>query len=47
MFSPGLIDYEYALFFVLQELYRLYDLVGHPVIKTLRELGIPEQSRVW
>ncbi|KAH9952662.1 CHAT domain-containing protein [Russula dissimulans] len=36
--------YERALRFVLQE---LYNLVGRPVIEKLRELGIPEQSRVW
>ncbi|KAH9952665.1 CHAT domain-containing protein [Russula dissimulans] len=36
--------YEDALRFVLQELYKL---VGRPVIGKLRELGIPEQSRVW
>ncbi|KAH9952650.1 CHAT domain-containing protein [Russula dissimulans] len=43
-FSLGSIDYEYVLCFVLQE---LYNLVGRPVIEKLRELGIPEQSRVW
>jgi CHAT domain-containing protein len=36
--------YDDALRFVLQELYKL---VGRPVIGKLRELGIPEQSRVW
>ncbi|KAH9956730.1 CHAT domain-containing protein [Russula dissimulans] len=36
--------YEDALRFVLQELYKF---VGRPVIGKLRELGIPEQSRVW
>ncbi|KAH9952668.1 CHAT domain-containing protein [Russula dissimulans] len=43
-FSLDSIDYERALRFVLQE---LYNLVGRPVIEKLRELGIPEQSRVW
>ncbi|KAH9952647.1 CHAT domain-containing protein [Russula dissimulans] len=43
-FSPGSIDYERALRFVLHE---LYELVGRPVIEKLRELGISEQSRVW
>ncbi|KAH9952663.1 CHAT domain-containing protein [Russula dissimulans] len=43
-FSLGSIDYEYVLCFVLHE---LYNLVGRPVIEKLRELGIPEQSRVW
>ena len=36
--------YEGALRAVLKE---LYELVGRPVIKTLNELKIPEQSRVW
>jgi CHAT domain-containing protein len=36
--------YQRSLRFVLQE---LYELVGRPVIETLRRLGIPEQSRVW
>ncbi|KAH9979698.1 CHAT domain-containing protein [Russula compacta] len=37
-------EYEDALEEVLKH---LYDLVGHPVIQRLRELKIPEQSRVW
>ena len=37
-------EYEDALEEVLKH---LYDLVGHPVIERLRELNIPEQSRVW
>ncbi|KAH9055403.1 hypothetical protein EDB87DRAFT_1688265 [Lactarius vividus] len=37
-------EYELALGFVLSE---LYQLVGKPVIQRLRELGIPEQSRIW
>ena len=37
-------EYEDALGYVLQQ---LYDLVGRPVIKRLRKLNVPEQSRVW
>ena len=37
-------EYQDALSFVLKT---LYDLVGAPVIKKLRVLGVPEQSRVW
>ena len=37
-------EYEDALEEVLKH---LYDLVGSPVIERLRELKIPEQSRVW
>ncbi|KAI9444059.1 hypothetical protein H4582DRAFT_2071655 [Lactarius indigo] len=37
-------EYELALDFVLSE---LYQLVGRPIIRRLRELGIPEQSRIW
>jgi CHAT domain-containing protein len=37
-------EYEDALSFVLQ---MLYDLVGRPVIQRLRELNVPEQSRIW
>ncbi|KAH9970657.1 CHAT domain-containing protein [Russula compacta] len=37
-------EYKDALHYVLE---RLYDLVGRPVIQRLRELNIPEQSRVW
>jgi CHAT domain-containing protein len=36
--------YNSILRWVLRE---LHELVGQPVIKKLRELGIPEQSRVW
>ncbi|KAH9956709.1 CHAT domain-containing protein [Russula dissimulans] len=44
IYSLGSVAYDRALRFVLQE---LYELVGRPVIEKLRELGIPEQSRVW
>jgi CHAT domain-containing protein len=37
-------EYEYALCSVLKG---LYELVGEPVIKRLRVLGVPEQSRIW
>ena len=37
-------EYEDALQSVLKE---LYELVGRPVIKRLKELNVPEQSRVW
>ncbi|KAI9438181.1 CHAT domain-containing protein [Lactarius indigo] len=37
-------EYELTLGYVLSE---LYELVGKPVIRRLRELGIPEQSRIW
>ncbi|KAH9986986.1 hypothetical protein BJV74DRAFT_885732 [Russula compacta] len=37
-------EYEDALCYTLEQ---LYDLVGHPVIERLRELNVPEQSRVW
>ena len=36
--------YQHALRTVLKD---LYDLVGQPVLKRLRVLGIPEQSRIW
>src|SRR6266851_4221783 len=36
--------YEDALRSVLKE---LYELVGRPVIKRLKELNVPEQKRVW
>jgi CHAT domain-containing protein len=36
--------YEDALRSILKE---LYELVGQPVIKRLKELNVPEQSRVW
>ena len=38
------VEYQDALCFVLKG---LYELVGEPVIKRLRVLGVPEQSRVW
>jgi CHAT domain-containing protein len=37
-------EYDDALTFILEE---LYDLVGRPVIQRLRELNVPEQSRIW
>ena len=37
-------EYQKALFSVLKG---LYTLVGEPVIKRLRVLGVPEQSRIW
>ena len=37
-------DYDLTLASVLAD---LYELVGKPVIETLRQLGIPEKSRVW
>jgi CHAT domain-containing protein/tetratricopeptide (TPR) repeat protein len=37
-------EYEDALRSVLKI---LYELVGEPVIKRLRILGVPEQSRIW
>jgi hypothetical protein len=36
--------YQHALRTVLRE---LYELVGQPVLKRLRVLGVPEQSRIW
>ena len=38
------VEYQKALSSVLKG---LYELVGEPVIKRLRLLGVPEQSRVW
>ena len=38
------VEYQHALCSVLKD---LYELVGEPVIKRLRLLGVPEQSRVW
>ena len=38
------IEYQDALSSVLKG---LYELVGEPVIKRLRLLGVPEQSRIW
>jgi CHAT domain-containing protein/tetratricopeptide (TPR) repeat protein len=37
-------EYQDALCSVLKG---LYDLVGEPVVKRLRVLGVPEQSRIW
>jgi len=37
-------EYEDTLVSVLKA---LYDLVGRPVIQRLRELNVPEQSRIW
>src|SRR5260221_13448772 len=37
-------EYDDALTFVLEE---LYDLVGRLIIQRLRELDVPEQSRIW
>jgi CHAT domain-containing protein len=37
-------EYAQALAFVLAE---LYELVGKPVIGRLRQLQVPEQSRIW
>ncbi|KAI9462889.1 CHAT domain-containing protein [Lactarius psammicola] len=36
--------YQHALRTVLRD---LYELVGQPVVKRLRVLGVPEQSRIW
>ena len=38
------VEYQDALCSVLKS---LYELVGEPVIKRLRILGVPEQSRIW
>ena len=38
------VEYQEALCSVLKG---LYELVGEPVIKRLRLLGVPEQSRIW
>ncbi|KAN0134125.1 CHAT domain containing protein [Lactarius tabidus] len=38
------VEYQDALSSVLKGLYKL---VGEPVIKRLRVLGVPEQSRIW
>jgi CHAT domain-containing protein/tetratricopeptide (TPR) repeat protein len=37
-------EYQDALCSVLKG---LYEIVGEPVINRLRELGVPEQSRIW
>ena len=36
--------YEETLAFVLEQ---LYELVGKPIIERLRQLQVPEQSRIW
>ena len=38
------VEYQLSLSSVLKG---LYELVGEPVIKRLRVLGVPEQSRIW
>ncbi|KAH8992704.1 CHAT domain-containing protein [Lactarius akahatsu] len=38
------VEYQDALSSVLKD---LYELVGEPVIEKLRELEVPEQSRIW
>ena len=38
------VEYQDTLCSVLKS---LYELVGEPVIKRLRVLGVPEQSRIW
>ena len=38
------VEYQQALSSVLKG---LYELVGEPVMKRLRVLGVPEQSRIW
>ena len=43
-YGPNSGNYEEALAFVLAQ---LYTLIGQQVIKKLKELGIPAQSRVW
>ena len=42
--GPDSYQYNETLAHVLAE---LYDLVGKPVINRLRQLNVPEQSRVW
>ena len=42
--GPGSEHYNQCLAHILAE---LYDLVGKPVIDRLRQLKVPEQSRVW
>ncbi|KAH9026048.1 hypothetical protein EDB85DRAFT_199584 [Lactarius pseudohatsudake] len=37
-------DYDFTLASVLAD---LYELVGKPVIERLRQLNVPEKSRVW
>ncbi|KAI9452960.1 CHAT domain-containing protein [Lactarius psammicola] len=43
-YGPDSTHYNQTLAYVLTE---LYDLVGKPVIDRLRQLNVPEQSRVW
>ena len=43
-YGPDSDQYVYALVSVLKD---LYELIGIPVIERLKELRIPEQSRVW
>jgi CHAT domain-containing protein len=43
-YLPDSTEYEVALRSTLKD---LYTLVGQPVMERLRELNIPEQSRVW
>jgi hypothetical protein len=43
-YGPSSSQYDETLADVLKE---LYDLVGKPVIDRLRELNVPDQSRVW
>jgi hypothetical protein len=38
------VEYQDVLCYVFKG---LYELVGEPVIKRLRVLGVPEQSRIW
>ncbi|KAH9034026.1 CHAT domain-containing protein [Lactarius deliciosus] len=42
--GPNSDHYNHTLAHILAE---LYDLVGKPVIDRLRQLNVPEQSRVW
>ncbi|KAI9452964.1 CHAT domain-containing protein [Lactarius psammicola] len=43
-FGPDLNHYNQTLAYVLTE---LYNLIGKPVVDRLRQLKVPEQSRVW
>ena len=42
--GPDSHQYNETLAHVLAE---IYDLIGKPVINRLRQLGVPEQSRIW
>jgi CHAT domain-containing protein len=44
IFVPDSDQYNQALAYILRE---TYDLVGKPVIERLRQLNVPEQSRIW